>query len=91
MISFHPAKRARTLEERRLDFADADQVFAGPNITKEDARRDYGEVRFQTIGYLRNRLVMVVWTQRDEARRIISMRKCNEREQEQFGIRLGGP
>jgi uncharacterized DUF497 family protein len=25
-------------------------------------------------------MVMVVWTPRDEARHVISMRKCNERE-----------
>lgn len=90
-ISFNPDKRARTLKERGLDFADADQVFAGKTITLLDDRKDYGEVRQQTIGYLHDRLVMVVWTDRDVARHIISMRKCNDRENSRFGLHLGGP
>ena len=87
-ITFDPVKRQAALGERGLDFADASIVFAGPTITVEDTRRDYGETRFQTVGFLADRMVMVVWTPRDEARHVISMRKCNEREkaiyQEQF-------
>ena len=33
-----------------------------------------------TVGVLDQRLVVLVWTLRGEARRIISMRKANERE-----------
>jgi uncharacterized protein len=51
-----------------LDFIDASIVFAGPTITVQDARRDYGEMRFQTVGFLAGRMVMVVWTPRNEAR-----------------------
>jgi uncharacterized DUF497 family protein len=64
-------------------------VFAGRTISVQDTRRDYGEARFQTVGFLANRMVMVVWTPRGEARHVMSMRKCNDREkaiyQEQFG------
>jgi uncharacterized DUF497 family protein len=55
----------------------------------EDDRRDYGEPRFITIGFLDARMVVMVWTPRREALRIISLRKCNEREQEAYGRRLG--
>ena len=79
-ITFDPAKCQAAINERGLDFADASIVFAGPTITVQDVRRDYGEMRFQTIGFLVDRMVMVVWTPRDEARHVISMRKCNERE-----------
>jgi len=45
--------------------------------------------RFQTVGFLAGRMVMVVWTPRNKDRHIISMRKCNDREkkiyQKQFG------
>jgi uncharacterized protein (DUF4415 family) len=51
-----------------------------PTITVEGTRRDYGETRFQTVGFPVDRMVMVVWTPRNEARHVISMRKCNERE-----------
>ena len=89
-ITFDPAKRDKTLRERRLDFSDAGEIFAGRTITFLDAREDYGEDRYRTYGYLDGRLVMVVWTSRDDdERRIISMRKTNDREQTQIGQRLG--
>jgi uncharacterized DUF497 family protein len=63
-----------------LNFSDASIVFAGPTITVQDTRRDHGETRFQTVGFLAERMVMIVWTPRDEARHVMSMRKCNDRE-----------
>ena len=79
-ISFDPAKRQAALDDRGLDFIDAAIVFDGLTLTVQDMRRDYGEPRFQTVGFLGERMVMVVWTPRDEARHVISMRKCNDRE-----------
>jgi uncharacterized DUF497 family protein len=79
-ITFDPAKRQAVLNQRGLNFADALVVFAGSTITVEDTRHDYGETRFQTVGFLADRIVMVVWTSRNEARHVISMRKCNDRE-----------
>lgn len=49
-IEFDPDKRDKTLTERGLDFAHAGEVFAGVNVTAEDARFDYGEPRFTTVG-----------------------------------------
>ena len=90
-VTFHRAKRDQTLAERALDFADALHVFAGRTLNVRDRRRDYGEVRVQTVGYLAGRMVMVVWTPRAGARHIISMRKCNEREQARYRDRLEAP
>ena len=87
-ITYDAEKRALTLEKRGLDFEDAVHVFAGPSYTVVDDRANYGEVRFQTYGLLNGRLVMIVWTQRDEARHIISMRKCNERERKIYEAQL---
>ncbi|MDI6746501.1 MAG: BrnT family toxin [Rhodocyclaceae bacterium] len=87
-IEFDPDKREKTLTERGLDFARAVEMFAGVSVTAEDARFDYGELRFTTVGVLDGRLVVVVWTPRGEVRRIISMRKANEREIEKFAQAL---
>lgn len=84
-----PTKRAKTLAERGLDMDDADQVFEGPTITFEDDRRDYGEPRFITVGILADRMVLIAWTPRGNARRIISMRKANDREQRTYADLLG--
>jgi uncharacterized DUF497 family protein len=88
-LEYDDEKRALTLEHRGLDFAHADRVFEGKTITLEDDRIDYGEARFQTIGHLDGEAVMVVWTQRGEARRIISMRKCNAQERAAYLHAMG--
>jgi uncharacterized DUF497 family protein len=84
MVSFDPAKRDWTFVNRGLAFEDAEIVFAGPVLTIEDVREDYGERRFQTMGFLEDRMVMVVWTPRGDDAHIISMRKCNDREQARY-------
>jgi uncharacterized protein len=58
----------------------AGEIFAGIHFTRVDDRRDYGEARFVTTGWLDSRLVVFVWTPRGSARRIISMRHRHERE-----------
>ena len=88
-VTFDPAKRAATLETRKLDMARAGEVFEGPHLTFEDTRRDYGETRLVTFGRLAGRIVFVAWTQRGAVRRIISMRKANDREAKRYGPRLG--
>lgn len=79
-IAYDPAKRDATLRQRGLDTADAGDVADGPAITIEDDRRDYGEIRYLTIGLPAGRMVLLAWTPRDDARRIISMRKATPRE-----------
>lgn len=87
-ITFDQAKRDAAFEERGLAFEDADCVFEGDTVTFEDERQDYGETRYQTIGFLEGRMVMIVWTPRGEACHVISMRKCNEREQAKYQKRF---
>ncbi len=87
-ITFDPPKRDKTLTERRLDFADAAEVFAANHITITDDRQDYGEVRLITLGRLNNRMVVIVWTPRGADHHVISMRKANVREQKAFNPRL---
>jgi uncharacterized DUF497 family protein len=90
-IEFDPDKRALTLANRGLDMAEAETVFDAPTLTVDDDRLDYGEPRYITIGTLQGRMVVIVWTLRGDARRIISMRKANEREQSLYGPRLERP
>lgn len=80
-ISYDPAKRQKTLDERGLDFEDAQAVFSGLTFEVEDTRQDYGETRMICFGYLAGRLVVIGYTPRGLFRHIFSMRKANEREQ----------
>lgn len=80
-ITYDPDKRARTLQERGLDFEDAPIVFAGLTVDVEDTRKDYGEIRMICYGRLEGRLVVIGYAPRGADRHIFSMRKANKREQ----------
>ena len=79
-ITFDPTKRAKTLTERGLDFADAGLIFAGVTVEIEDTRKNYGEKRVICYGLLVGRVVVVGYTPRGADRHVFSMRKANERE-----------
>ena len=79
-LEFDQAKRKKTLQERGLDFDRAAEVFDGLHFTGQDKRIDYEEDRFITVGWLDDDMIVMVWTPRGEVRRIISMRKANDRE-----------
>ncbi|MBY0296634.1 MAG: BrnT family toxin [Methylobacterium sp.] len=83
-ITFDPAKRNWTLEQRGIDFLSAMEVFAGPRYTFEDQRFDYGEKRYVTIGLRNGRMLVVVWTERGADQHVLSMRKANAREQARY-------
>jgi uncharacterized protein len=87
-VAFDPDKRRQTLLHRGLDMADCATVFAGTCLTVPDMRQDYGEPRFVTFGHLSGRMVVIVWTPRGDVRRVISMRKANDREVALYGPRL---
>jgi uncharacterized DUF497 family protein len=87
-ITFDAAKRAKTLAERGLDFADAVHVFSGVTLEVEDTRKDYGEKRIICYGLLAGRMVVVGYTPRGADRHIFSMRKANEREKARIAPRL---
>ena len=87
-IIYDPKKRQITLKERGLDFEDAVQVFTGSVYEIEDTRIDYGETRILCFGLLNNRMVIVGYVQRGNARHVFTMRKANEKEQKRFRKRL---
>jgi uncharacterized DUF497 family protein len=80
MIEWDEAKRLETLTERGLDFADLVRFDHANALVVEDTRFDYGEVRYQALGMLDGKLVMVVYTPRGENRRIISLRRAKPKE-----------
>jgi uncharacterized DUF497 family protein len=80
-VTYDPVKREKTLNDRGLDFEDAEFVFSGVTVEIEDLRREYGEPRIICYGLLAGRMVVVGYTPRGADRHVFSMRKANEREQ----------
>jgi len=83
-ITFDPLKDQRNrhkhgialAEARLLDWEHADLWF--------DMRRDYGEPRQCGTGRIGRRLYFVVFVWRNGKRRIISLRKANDREEKRY-------
>ncbi|MEO9190943.1 MAG: BrnT family toxin [Acetobacteraceae bacterium] len=74
------AKSERNREERGLPFELAVELFEGPFNERTDSRHDYGETRMQVVGRVGGSILVCVYTDRGEVRRIISLRDANRRE-----------
>ena len=74
-------KRQTNLLNHKLDFAEVEIVFLGITFTFEDDRFEYGEDRFITLGLLRETVVVIAHTERNNTVRVISMRKATKNEQ----------
>ena len=81
-------KRKSNLKKHKIDFADAEIVFAGMVITIPDDPEDYGEDRWFTLGLLEDVVVAVSHTDRTERIRVISMRKAERYESEIYYAQL---
>jgi uncharacterized DUF497 family protein len=78
-------KNQENVRKHGLDFADAWEGFEAPMLTALDTGADYGEDRWTGIGFLGNRIVVVVFTERgEEVTRIISLRKALKHERRKF-------
>jgi uncharacterized DUF497 family protein len=74
VFEWDEAKSLRNLADRCLPFDAAVAMFGGPTLEAVDARRDYGEIRIKAIGAVRSLCLVCVYTDRESARRIISLR-----------------
>ncbi len=70
----------RNLTARNIDFAVASGFIWNEALTMEDTRSNYTEPRFLSYAPIADRLYAMVWTQRGDVCRIISLRKANKRE-----------
>jgi len=84
MFGWDELKAKKNKSKHGISFADTFAVFEDPNaITLEDSRR--GEQRYVTIGMdAFGRILVVVYTWREENIRIISARKAVRHEVRQY-------
>jgi len=80
-IVWNESKRRANLKKNGFDFADAAIALDGITFTYEDARFEYGEQRFITLGMLLDTVVVIAHTETMREIRVISMRKATKHEQ----------
>lgn len=73
-------KRKMNFEKHNFNFQDVEEIFRSFVIRRRDHRRDYGEIRYIAFGTLKGRVISIVYTERENRLRIISLRKAHEKE-----------
>jgi uncharacterized DUF497 family protein len=74
-------KRLINIRKHGIDFADVPAIFELDTVTVIDDRSEYGETRYQTLGLLKSRVILVVHTESETVIRIISARKATKYEE----------
>ena len=70
------AKNLENIRKHKIDFADVPTMFDGSMLIELDNRFDQGEDRWMGIGFLRNAVAVVIWTERQgDVIQIISARR----------------
>ena len=92
-VEWDDVKDADNLAKRGLPLRYGALLFDGPFVEEEDARKDYGESRFKAVGPIpefADRIFVVIYTWRENKRRIISFRKANDREIREYQENVDG-
>lgn len=78
---FDPRKNATNLAKHGVSLADGDGVLLDPLALTMEDQAAHGEARWVPVGMnSRGSLMVVVWTERGEIRRLISVRNAEPKE-----------
>lgn len=83
-IEFDPAKDAQNIAKHGVSLALAEELDWADVLCHPDTRRDYRELREVGFGLIGERLHVVVFVQRGDVMRIISLRRANSREARRY-------
>ena len=79
-IAYDPTKSEKNIRERGLSFGMVEGFDWDSALLAEDTRKIYIERRFEAVGWIDERLYVVIFTPIANGVRIISFRKANPRE-----------
>ena len=83
-FNFDSNKDAINLAKHQLSLADAAKLDWMAALIWVDSRRDYGEIRQIGLVPINQRFYVLVFVDKKTERRIISLRKANNREYERY-------
>lgn len=79
------AKAAANLQQHGVAFSEAVKAFRDPfAVERSDDRLDYGEERVNLVGMCDGTLLHVTYTERNDRTRIISARRAERHEQDDY-------
>ena len=83
-LTYDAVKSIRNKQERGMPFELAIVFDWSTALIVEDLRQDYQERRFQALGFMKEHLCMLVFTPRQGAVHVISLRRANQRERNRY-------
>lgn len=83
-IIFDISKDSANILKHGVSLTDAALIEWDTAVTWLDVRHDYQEPRIVGLGYIKDRLFCVVFVNHANERRIISLRKANQREVKRY-------
>lgn len=86
-FEWDPFKAQINLEKHGVSFVEAAKTMLGLTLTR--LAFDDGENRFASIGITGGRLIVVIWTPRHDAMRVISARRARRNEREAYDQAVG--
>lgn len=79
-VEFDPAKDRANRARHGVSLAEAARFDFGSALLRLDDRFDYGEDRWQALGFIDDRLFMLVFAEIEHGFRAISLRKATRQE-----------
>ena len=86
LFEWHETKRKANLAKHLIDFSDAVRIFDRPVF--ERVQRRHGESRVLAVGLMEDIEIVVVYAVRGKRRRIISARRANRNERQDYASHL---
>lgn len=83
-FSADPPKDRYNQSEHGLSLVRAAEFDFVKALVEVDKRKNYGELREVALGFIGDRLHVLVFTMRGEVCRVISLRKANRREVKRY-------
>lgn len=83
-LTCHEEKNRVNIVKHGISLLDASLLDWHEAVTWIDSRSDYGEIRYVSLATIGQRLYCVVYVELKASRRIISLRKANNREIDRY-------
>jgi uncharacterized DUF497 family protein len=83
-IHFDEEKRKSVLKRRGVDLLSAVLILAGPTLTVEDKRHDYGEDRYIATGEASGEFYTIVYTTLGREIRVITAWRAGRRARRRY-------
>ena len=86
--SWDDNKREFNIADKGYDFADVAEVFDERFcITRQDTRRDYGELRYNMLVEFKDRVLNITFTPRMDKIHLISVRPASREERKVYHVK----